>query len=179
MIPTQEIFANKSEKVAFDLEHRRKINFNISKYDIAVEKGKGQYSQLELAKERAAHQKFRVINELDIFLIEFEANFTKNGGKVIWAENSGDAVREIIQILEKKGATKVVKSKSMTTEEINLNEQLEKKKIESLETDLGEYIVQLGHEKPYHIVTPAMHKSKEDVALLFNEKFNIPRESTP
>jgi len=73
----------------------------------------------------------------------------------------------------------VVKSKSMTTEEIHVNERLEKEEIESLETDLGEYIVQLRHEHPYHIVTPAMHLSKEDVAKTFNERFNLPIESTP
>ena len=67
----------------------------------------------------------------------------------------------------------------MTTEEIELNEALEKSEIESLETDLGEYIVQIAGEKPYHIVTPAMHKSKEDIAQLFHEKFNTPEESTP
>ena len=73
----------------------------------------------------------------------------------------------------------MVKSKSMTTEEIELNEALEKNNIESLETDLGEYIVQIAGEKPYHIVTPAMHKSRDDIAKLFNKKFNTPRESTP
>ena len=67
----------------------------------------------------------------------------------------------------------------MTTEEIELNENLEKNHIESVETDLGEYIVQLAGEKPYHIVTPAMHKSKENVAELFNEKFDLPINSTP
>jgi L-lactate dehydrogenase complex protein LldF len=67
----------------------------------------------------------------------------------------------------------------MISEEINLNEHLESRQIESLETDLGEFIVQLAGEQPYHIVTPAMHKSKEDVARLFNEKFNLPANSTP
>jgi L-lactate dehydrogenase complex protein LldF len=81
--------------------------------------------------------------------------------------------------MKKNNVKLVVKSKSMTTEEIELNEALEKNEIENIETDLGEYIVQIAGEKPYHIVTPAMHKSKEDIALLFNEKFNTPSESTP
>ena len=141
--------------------------------------GKDQYADLELAKQRAANLKWKVINDLDKYLIEFEANFIRRGGKVIWAQNSAEAVLEIIAIMNRANARTVVKSKSMTTEEIHLNDALEKAGIESLETDLGEYIVQLRHEHPYHIVTPAMHLSKEDVAKTFNKEFNLPIESTP
>ncbi|MCB2221327.1 MAG: iron-sulfur cluster-binding protein [Bacteroidetes bacterium] len=172
-------FIKDSERKAFDLEHRIKINFNISKYDAAVEKGKSLYSNLELARQRASAVKHRVVNNLDKYLIEFAANFEKNGGKLIWATDGAEAVREILSIMHKHEAKEVVKSKSMTTEEIEINQALENDGIEILETDLGEYIVQLAGEKPYHIVTPAMHKSKEDIAELFHEKFNIPRESTP
>ncbi|MCD4791312.1 MAG: iron-sulfur cluster-binding protein [Bacteroidales bacterium] len=172
-------FIKESEKKAFNLEHRNKINFNISKYDVAVEKGKKQYKDLDLAKKRAASIKHKVINELEKYLLEFVANFEKGGGKVIWAQDKKEAVSEILTIMKRYNAKKVVKSKSMITEEIEINEALEKNNIESLETDLGEYIVQIAGEKPYHIVTPAMHKSRDDVAKLFHEKFNTPRESTP
>ena len=73
----------------------------------------------------------------------------------------------------------LVKAKSMVTEEIHLNHHMEKAGIESIETDLGEYIQQLDGEPPYHIVTPAMHKSKEDVAKLFHEKKGLPEGSSP
>jgi len=96
-----------------------------------------------------------------------------------WAQDSKEAVNEILKIVKKKSAKLIVKSKSMTTEEIDLNPSLEKKKVEVLESDLGEYIVQQAGEKPYHIVTPAMHKSKEDIAELFHEKFDTPIDSTP
>ncbi|OQX76623.1 MAG: iron-sulfur cluster-binding protein [Bacteroidetes bacterium 4484_249] len=172
-------FLKDSESKAFNLEHRNKINFNISKYDISVAKGKLQYKDLELAKKRAASIKHKVINNLDKYLIEFATNFENRGGKIIWAVDTEEAISEILKVLKKYDAKHVVKSKSMITEEIELNEALEKNNIESLETDLGEYIVQIAGEKPYHIVTPAMHKSKDDVAKLFNEKFNTPRESTP
>lgn len=172
-------FIKESEKKAFNLEHRNKINFNISKYNIAVEKGKKQYKDLDLAKKRAASIKHKVINELEKYLLEFVANFEKGGGKVIWAQDKEEAVKEILTIMKRYNAKKVVKSKSMITEEIEINEALEKNNIEILETDLGEYIVQIAGEKPYHIVTPAMHKSRDDVAKLFHEKFNTPRESTP
>jgi len=172
-------FMKASEKKAYDLNHRKTINFNISRYDAAVPKGKMQYQNLELAKERAAHLKYKVLNDIDKYLIEFEANFSARGGKVIWAQDEEEAVKEILQILQKAEAKTLVKSKSMITEEIELNHHLEQHNIESLETDLGEYIVQLAGEKPYHIITPVMHKSKEDIAELFHEKFGLPPKSTP
>lgn len=172
-------FLKEAEKKAFDPEHRKRLDFNIGKYDIAVQKGKKQFSDLETARKRAAHIKHKVINELDKYLVEFELNFEKRGGKVIWAVDAEDAQKEILTIMKKHKAKLVVKSKSMISEELEINELLEKNKIESLETDLGEYIVQIAGEKPYHILTPAMHKSKEDVAKLFNEKFGLPIQSKP
>lgn len=175
----QKKFLKDAEKISFDLEHRRKIHYNISKYDVNVIKGKKQFSDLDLARKRAANLKHKILNDLDKYLIEFEVNFQNNGGKVIWAPTRKDAVKEVLTILKKIKATSVVKSKSIMTEELELNEVLEKKKIDPIETDLGEFIVQLAGEKPYHILTPAMHKSKEDVAALYNRKFGMPDDSTP
>ncbi|MEO0312529.1 MAG: hypothetical protein RIQ89_2186 [Bacteroidota bacterium] len=172
-------FLADAELKAFNDEHRRKLAFNILQYDKKVDDGKKQYDDLELAKYRASAIKTRTIENLDKYVIEFEANFTKRGGKVIWACNAEEANAEVLKIMQAANARTVVKSKSMTTEEIHVNSALEKAGIESLETDLGEYIVQLRDETPYHIVTPAMHLSKEDVAKTFNEKFNLPIESTP
>ncbi len=168
-----------SGKKALDQEHRQKIGFNINRYDEAVKQGKMQYANLELARQRAAHLKYKAIADLEKNLGDFEANFERNGGKVIWAQDAADALREIDIILSNHNAARVVKSKTMISEEIELNEHLEKSGIESLETDLGEFIVQLAGEHPYHIVTPAMHKSKEDVARLFNEKYGMPLNSSP
>jgi L-lactate dehydrogenase complex protein LldF len=172
-------FNQDAEKVAFDKEHRKKINFNIGRYDAAVISGKRQFKNIELAKKRGAVLKHRAIENLDKYLIDFEKNFERNGGKVIWAQSADTAVEEIVKVLEKHEIKMVVKSKSMITEEVELNEALEKSGIESVETDLGEYIVQVAGEKPYHIVTPAMHKSKEDIAELFHSKFGTPENSSP
>lgn len=172
-------FIQHSKLKAFDRDHRKTLNFNIGKYNESFHKGLGQYADLETARQRAANVKRKAINDLDKYLIEFEQNFTHSGGKVIWAVDAKEARTEILKIFTEKGVKKVVKSKSMTTEEIEINELLEKNGIESLETDLGEYIVQLAGEKPYHIVTPAMHKSKEDVAKLFHEKFDWDENLTP
>jgi L-lactate dehydrogenase complex protein LldF len=179
MSQQSEIFIAKTTVKAADLEHRRKINFNIGRYNASVPKGKEQFADVHLARERAKNIKWRAIETLDQQLEEFELNFTKRGGKVIWAENSEQAIEEILKICAAKNCKSVVKSKSMVTEEIHLNAALEKNGIESVETDLGEYIQQLDGEAPYHIVTPAMHKSKEDVAKLFNKKLGTPINFTP
>ena len=176
---TAEEFLAESEGKAFDIGHRRIINYNIGKYDAAVTRGLSKFINLENAKRKGHVIKWKVMENLDKFLPEFEANFQKRGGKVIWANDAEEANREILNIINKANAKTVVKSKSMVTEEIKLNEFLEANHIESVETDLGEYIVQLLGQRPYHIVTPAMHLSKEDIAKLFNEKFGTPLDATP
>lgn len=179
MSEQSQTFIAKSTVKAADLEHRRKINFNIGKYNAVVPKGKEQFADVHLARERAKNLKWRSIETLDQQLEEFELNFTRRGGKVIWAENGEQAIEEVLKICREKNCRSLVKSKSMVTEEIHLNDALEKNGIESIETDLGEYIQQLDGEPPYHIVTPAMHKSKEDVARLFNKKLGTPINFTP
>ena len=172
-------FLTAAEDVAFDIEHRDKIKFNIGKYNSAVEKGRHRYRNIEQAKLRAGRIKRTVLNNLPLLLTQFEKSITENGVKVYWAEDANDAVSIAVSETKKIGGKTLVKSKSMITEEIDLNESLEKQGIESIETDLGEFIVQVAGERPYHIVTPAMHKSKEDVAELFNKHFDTPGNSTP
>lgn len=172
MTQTAASFIAKSTIKAADLEHRRKINFNIGRYNTVVPQGKQQFSELHLARERAKNLKWRAIETLDQQLEQFELEFTRRGGKVIWAEDTRQAQQEILKICRSKNCRTVVKSKSMVTEEIKLNDFLHENNIESVETDLGEYIQQLDGETPYHIVTPAMHKSKEDVAKLFHDKLH-------
>ena len=172
-------FKAKSTIRSADREHRRKINFNMSRYNAVVPVGKLQFADVTVARERAKNAKWRAIETLDQQLLQFEMEFTKRGGKVIWAETGEQALEEIGKICKEKNCKTLVKSKSMVTEEIHLNRFLEKQGIESIETDLGEYIQQLDGEPPYHIVTPAMHKSKEDVAKLFADKLGTPPNLTP
>ena len=179
MSETSELFIEKSTSKAADLDHRKKINFNIGRYNAVVPKGKEQFVDEHLARERAKNTKWRALETLDQQLERFETNFTSRGGKVLWAENAEQAMAEIIKICEAKNCKTLVKSKSMVTEEIHLNNFLEENGIESVETDLGEYIQQLDGEAPYHIVTPAMHKSKEDVARLFADKLGVPSGLSP
>jgi len=172
-------FKAKSTEKAADLSHRRTINFNIGRYNSVVPLGKQQFSDLQLARERAKNTKWRAIETLDTQLENFEAVISRRGVKVIWAETAAEALEAVKRICEEKNCKTLVKSKSMVTEEIHLNDFLEKNNIESIETDLGEYIQQLAGEPPYHIVTPAMHKSKEDIAKLFAEKLGTDPSLTP
>ena len=172
-------FIIKSTAKASDIEHRRKINFNIARYNTVVPVGKQQFTQLEGASEKAKNTKWRAIATLDKQLESFETAINQRGAKVLWAENAEDALDEVLKICVANNCSTIVKSKSMVTEEIHLNKFLEKNNIESVETDLGEYIQQLDGEAPYHIVTPAMHKSKEDVAKLFEEKLGTAAGLTP
>lgn len=179
MSEEKKLFIKDSEKIAFDKRHRATIKFNISKYDAAVDRGRKRYSKLDLARERAAYIKRDAIHNLPDYLLQFEENIQANGAEVVWAEDAAEAILAVQKILKENQAELLVKSKSMTTEEVDFNEHAEAVGVESLETDLGEYIVQIAGEKPYHIVTPAMHKSKEDIAELFHEKFDTPEKSTP
>jgi len=172
-------FAADAAKIAFDNKHRNTIKFNISRYNAAFARGLARYRDVEKAKTGAAAIKREVLKNWDKYLLEFEKNMTANGAEVLWAENGTEATEYIRKILTENEARLLVKSKSMTTEEIELNETAESLGVESVETDLGEFIVQVAGEKPYHIVTPAMHKSKEDIATLFHEKFSTPANSTP
>jgi len=172
-------FKKASQKIAFDTQHRKTIDFNISRYNLAVERGIARYHDLDEARARAAAIKRDVLKNWDKYLIQFEENAVRNGAKVLWASDTAEATEYIKQILIEKEAHLLVKSKSMTTEEVEFNHVAESTGCQSVETDLGEFIVQVANERPYHIVTPAMHKSKEDVAALFHEKFGTPENETP
>jgi L-lactate dehydrogenase complex protein LldF len=176
---TAASFIAKSTIKSADLDHRRKINFNIGKYNAVVPVGKKQFANMMQTREWAKNRKWEAIAHLDKYLLDFEKKITERGAKVLWATDAKEAQTYIGEICAARNCKTLVKSKSMVTEEIHLNDYLESKGIESVETDLGEYIQQLDGESPYHIVTPAMHKSKEDVARLFAEKLGTPPGLTP
>jgi len=160
---------------AQDDEHRFKIAKAIATYDYAVTATKAnQFVDWQAARHLAAEVKNYTLENLADLLVHFEQAFTARGGKVFWAATANEAAEYVLALAQRRRAKKVVKSKSMTTEEIQLNEKLEAAGVEVRESDLGELIVQLAGEKPYHIVTPAMHKSKAEISRLFQEKLNAP-----
>jgi L-lactate dehydrogenase complex protein LldF len=129
-------------------------------------------------RQRAHAIRAEVIERLDDYLDQFIANAQTNGMQIHRAKDAGEAIKIVLEIEEAtrnaKRKTLIAKSKSMVSEEIELNHALEKRGINVVETDLGEYIVQLRKEKPSHIITPAAHLKKEQVAQLFHEKLGIP-----
>src|ERR1017187_8133631 len=120
--------------------------------------------------------KKHTIENLDYYLEEFERNVEAHGGKVVYAKDGTEVADFVISLAKDRGSRLIVKSKSMTTEELDLNERLEHNGLEAVETDLGEYIMQLAHERPYHIVAPALHMTRFDVADLFTKHLHVPRE---
>ncbi len=129
----------------------------------------------EAVRTHAARLRDRALANLDAYLVEFERNATRRGAKVHWAESAETACAIIVRIAKANGVRKATKSKSMVSEEVNLNERLEAAGVQVVETDLGEYILQLAHEPPSHIVAPAVHKSREEVADLFQKAHGKPR----
>ncbi len=162
-----------AEKTA-DLRHRAVIQKAIATYDTAVASGRLRFADWQNARSHAAAIKWETINHLDGYLEQFERNVLANGGHLFWAETAADARAHILQLARQHSVEKVVKSKSMTTEEIHLNDALEGAGIHTVETDLGEYICQIRGEPPYHIVTPVMHLTKADIARTFQEKLGTP-----
>jgi L-lactate dehydrogenase complex protein LldF len=119
------------------------------------------------------------IDNLDVLLEALAGNVRKNGGQVFFAENAAAAVDYCLAIAARHNVRLAVKGKSMVSEEIGLNQALAKAGIEALETDLGEYIVQLAGEGPSHIIAPAIHKNRDDIGRLFADRLNIPYTNDP
>jgi L-lactate dehydrogenase complex protein LldF len=130
-------------------------------------------------REQAHLIKRHSLENLDHYLEVFEKNVIANGGKVIWARNGIEVADFLLDLAKQRGVQMMVKSKSMTTEEIHLNDRLEHHKLEIVETDLGEYIIQLAHDRPYHIVAPAVHMTRHDVADIFERTLDQPRAEEP
>jgi L-lactate dehydrogenase complex protein LldF len=123
----------------------------------------------DLIREKARSIKDQTLAELDQHLAKLEETITAHGGHVHWADNGSEACRIIVDLIRKRQGSKVVKSKSMTSEEIHLNHALEEAGIEAVETDLGEYIIQLAEHRPSHIVAPAIHLSAQQIAEILSK----------
>ncbi len=140
-----------------------------------------QLADSSLVRDKARSIKDATLAELDKHLETLEESVTSRGGTVHWAETGDEACKMILEILRSRGAQRVVKSKSMTTEEIHLNKALEKAGVHPVETDFGEYIIQLAGHRPSHIVGPALHLSAKDVAGILSPEAGetLPAERVP
>lgn len=163
-------FQSNIEKALKDRQLRKNLR---SAMDILVSKRKAVFSDpgaLERLRARGNAIKRHALDRLPRLLEQLESNCEKNGIQVHWAETADEANRIVLEILKRHDASEVVKGKSMVSEEMHLNHFLAENGIDALETDLGEFIIQLNHETPSHIIVPAIHKNRDEVARIFQEK---------
>jgi L-lactate dehydrogenase complex protein LldF len=131
------------------------------------------YEQL---RDQANYIKKHTIENLDYYLEQLEANLSARGGKVVYCRDGAEVTDFVLSLAKERGARLIVKSKSMTTEEIHFNNAVERGEVETVETDLGEYILQLAGQHPYHIVAPALHMTRFDVAEIFSKNLGVENE---
>jgi len=170
MLSPKEAFKQRYEKDLKNSQLRK--NFNNLKITLATARKKAypDEEQFRILQNVGNRIKANAINNLADKLIELEKNCKKNGIHVHWAETVEEANDIVLEICQKHDAKKIIKGKSMVTEEMELNHFLEKHNIEALETDLGEYIIQLEHETPSHLIAPAIHRNKKQIAETFHQK---------
>ena len=130
-------------------------------------------------RTQANRIKKHTIENLDYYLEQLESNVVAHGGQVVYCRDGEEVADFVLRLAKQRNARLIVKSKSMTSEEIHFNERLEHHKLEAVETDLGEYILQLAHQRPYHIVAPALHMTRYQVADVFSERLGVAKETVP
>jgi L-lactate dehydrogenase complex protein LldF len=161
-------------------EVRKRITQSNVRFIKAFENSKLQYSDLDLAKAKAARIKHKVLHELDKHLIEFETNFGQRGGKVVWTQNEEEAIQEILAIVERKKAKSIIKSNALILDEIHLDTHLKNYEVAVNETDLGYYAqANTSGNKSFHPAFSGLHFSKDDYTNLLHKKLKTSLNNTP
>lgn len=176
--PVKE-FKTNAKRLTADLRHRGLIQKALSGYYVKRDENKSRYQSWQGARDLAAEIKFEAVNHLDKYLVEFVDKIEARGTVVHWCPDGESARKAILKIAADNNVRSIIKSKSMTTEEIHLNESLEKNGFGVFESDLGEYIVQLRHEPPYHLVFPAMHLTRGEISDLFTKELGSAPTDSP
>jgi len=172
-------FNESARRYTADLHHRDWIQKALSGYYAKRDEFKNRFQSWSGARDLAAETKWEAINHLDRYLDEFVSKLEARGTKVFWAPDAQAARDYIVGVAKQHQVRAVIKSKSMTAEEIHLNDALEKAGFEVAESDLGEYIVQLREEPPYHLVFPAMHLTRQQISDLFHDKLGSEPTNNP
>ena len=165
-------------EVAFDEEHWQKINYSTGCHEQNFAKGKVNYRNLDLEKQRAYTLRNKSLLNLEKLLVDFETHFTDNGGKVLWARNADDALTMIFDLIRKEKANAITRSNSTVLDEIELNGFLERKNIRVVETEVGRFILHLAKQKSYHPLSPSIHLSKEENNAILTENFKLKPDSS-
>jgi L-lactate dehydrogenase complex protein LldF len=166
-------FFVRTEKALADVSLQRLLDDVTGRFTSRREAAAQAVPMWEDFREHARGVKAATLTRLDEHLLEFERNVEARGGHVHWAPTAEQARSLVLQLARASGVRRVVKSKSMVSEEIHLNDFLEKNGIAAVETDLGEYIIQLAGERPSHIIAPAIHKSRVQISKLFEDKLGL------
>jgi L-lactate dehydrogenase complex protein LldF len=163
-------FQRLARRYTADRQHRAFIQKGLSGYYQKRDAAKASFQSWEDARDLAAQTKYDAVNHLDQYLMEFTEKIEARGAKVFWASSAKEARDFILRVARENGVRSIIKSKTMTSEEIHLNDALEKEGYGVIESDLGEYIVQLRKEPPYHLVFPAMHLTRAQISELFQKE---------
>ena len=175
----EETFRKTIEEQVSDLRHKEILGYNLDNYRAAYERVITKYYDLNNSKKKAHLLKWKAIDNIERYLLDFESNFTRNGGRVIWANTAEGALAEIDKIVSARQVQSVVKSHAMILEEIGLQNYLVRQGIEPIETDLGKYITLLEKTSPSHVINPAVHLGFEEIAELFHQHHQTAKESSP
>src|ERR1044071_6437263 len=170
MTPFATEFKARAQQLTSDLRHRRIMQTALRKYETVRDRSKAQFQDWQAARQAASEIKWDAINHLDAYLKQFVQKIEARGTRIHWATTGQQAREIILGIIREKKARSIIKSKAMTSEEIHLNEALEYEGFDVVESDLGEFIVQLRKEAPYHIVFPAMHLTRGEIKELFDRE---------
>src|SRR6266851_6923750 len=177
--PGAGTFFKASRQSVADAPLRQKLENASARHLEHVTLAYNEFPPIERERDIARQIKEDAISRLDELLAQLKEKLEAKGSQVFFANDAAEARSYILKLAKRANAQLVVKGKSMTTEEIELNKALQKAGFEVVETDLGEYIVQLRHEPPSHIITPAIHLSKEDIGETFQKELSVPYTAEP
>ena len=167
-------FPEAAKELLADSQVRRNVRHATDVIQAKRNRVVGELPDWEALRQAGSAIRAHALEHLDEYLIEFERNCTRAGGTVHWARDAAEANRIILELIQLHEAKEVIKIKTMTSEEIGLNRNLEANGIRPHETDLAELIVQLGHDKPSHFVVPALHKNRQQVREIFQREMHLP-----
>jgi L-lactate dehydrogenase complex protein LldF len=167
-------FADRARAAIADPQLRVALDRTTAQFGLRRSAALATLDEVEAVRDRARHAKMELLRHLGDALRTFELRLTENGVNVHWAETGADANRIVVDIATKAGVRRVAKGKSMVSEETHLNGALERAGLSVIETDLGEYIVQLGDDRPSHIIAPIVHMTREQVGRLMHERLKVP-----
>jgi L-lactate dehydrogenase complex protein LldF len=163
-------FSRNVSRALKDKQLRKNFKFAMGNFILKRQQIFPDENETERLRDLGNAIKKRALSQLPRLLEQLEEKCTRNGIQVHWAETTSEANHHVLRIMKAHGATRLVKGKSMVSEEMGLNEFLHQNGIDATETDLGEFIIQLNNEKPSHIIVPAIHKNKKQIAQIFHKK---------